>query len=207
MGGGEGEAAGAAVEAGAGVSAAAAPAGHRCRLDGGPPAGHHAPAGHPWRLDRDASDGVVGQCGQGVAGGDWTLATPVTPAGAASEGPATDSREEYGSPEKKFLNVPSACQLIITACDYLIREPLERLGTAPSCLEAQVSSSSNLQLPDDQFFEALAEVYNDPDFTGDLLWTDAHFSVGRESVLFIGTQFSNLYTTVDTPAKGRMGDR
>jgi YD repeat-containing protein len=58
MGGGEGEAAGAAVEAGAGVSAAAAPAGHRCRLDGGPPAGHHAPAGHPWRLDRDASDGV-----------------------------------------------------------------------------------------------------------------------------------------------------
>ena len=25
----------------------------------------------------------------------------------------------------------------------------------------------------------------------------------RESVLFIGTQFSNLYTAVDTPAKGR----
>ncbi len=28
----------------------------------------------------------------------------------------------------------------------------------------------------------------------------------RESVLFIGTQFSNLYTTVNTPAKGRVGD-
>ena len=27
----------------------------------------------------------------------------------------------------------------------------------------------------------------------------------RESVLFIGTQFSNLYTAVDTPAKGRVG--
>jgi hypothetical protein len=27
----------------------------------------------------------------------------------------------------------------------------------------------------------------------------------RESVLFIGTQFSNLYTVVDTPAKGRVG--
>jgi hypothetical protein len=24
-------------------------------------------------------------------------------------------------------------------------------------------------------------------------------------VLFIGTQFSNLYTAVDTPAKGRVG--
>ena len=28
----------------------------------------------------------------------------------------------------------------------------------------------------------------------------------RESVFFIGTQFSNLYTTVDTPARGRLGD-
>ena len=27
----------------------------------------------------------------------------------------------------------------------------------------------------------------------------------RESVLFIGTQFSNLYTAVDTSAKGRVG--
>ena len=27
----------------------------------------------------------------------------------------------------------------------------------------------------------------------------------RESVLFIGTQFSNLYTAVDTPARGRVG--
>ena len=27
-----------------------------------------------------------------------------------------------------------------------------------------------------------------------------------ESVLFIGTQFSNLYTAVDTPAKGRVDD-
>ncbi len=27
----------------------------------------------------------------------------------------------------------------------------------------------------------------------------------RDSVLFIGTQFSNLYTSVDTPARGRMG--
>jgi hypothetical protein len=26
----------------------------------------------------------------------------------------------------------------------------------------------------------------------------------RESVLFIGTQFSNLYTAVDTPTKGRV---
>ena len=26
----------------------------------------------------------------------------------------------------------------------------------------------------------------------------------RESVLFIGTQFSNLYTAVDTPARGRV---
>jgi hypothetical protein len=26
----------------------------------------------------------------------------------------------------------------------------------------------------------------------------------RESVLFIGTRFSNLYTSVDTPAKGRV---
>jgi hypothetical protein len=25
-------------------------------------------------------------------------------------------------------------------------------------------------------------------------------------VLFIGTQFSNLYTAVDTPAKGRVGN-
>ena len=29
-------------------------------------------------------------------------------------------------------------------------------------------------------------------------------SVVRESVLFIGTQFSNLYTAVDTPARGRV---
>jgi hypothetical protein len=28
---------------------------------------------------------------------------------------------------------------------------------------------------------------------------------GRESVLFIGTQFSNLYTAVETPARGRVG--
>ena len=28
--------------------------------------------------------------------------------------------------------------------------------------------------------------------------------VRRESVLFIGTQFSNLYTAVDTPARGRV---
>jgi hypothetical protein len=27
----------------------------------------------------------------------------------------------------------------------------------------------------------------------------------NESVLFIGTQFSNLYTAVDTPARGRVG--
>jgi len=31
--------------------------------------------------------------------------------------------------------------------------------------------------------------------------------VDGESVLFIGTQFSNLYTAVDTPAKGRVGRR
>jgi hypothetical protein len=30
-------------------------------------------------------------------------------------------------------------------------------------------------------------------------------TVERESVLFIGTQFSNLYTAVDTPARGRVG--
>ena len=29
--------------------------------------------------------------------------------------------------------------------------------------------------------------------------------ISRESVLFIGTQFSNLYTAVDTPARGRVG--
>jgi len=28
----------------------------------------------------------------------------------------------------------------------------------------------------------------------------------KERVLFIGTQFSNLYTAVDTPAKGRVDD-
>jgi hypothetical protein len=31
------------------------------------------------------------------------------------------------------------------------------------------------------------------------------FPAFRERVLFIGTQFSNLYTAVDTPAKGRVG--
>ena len=30
-------------------------------------------------------------------------------------------------------------------------------------------------------------------------------SDSRERVLFIGTQFSNLYTAVDTPARGRVG--
>ncbi len=30
------------------------------------------------------------------------------------------------------------------------------------------------------------------------------FLLCRESVLFIGTQFSNLYTAVDTPARGRV---
>jgi hypothetical protein len=34
-----------------------------------------------------------------------------------------------------------------------------------------------------------------------------HMDTWRESVLFIGTQFSNLYTAVDTPAKGRVGPR
>ncbi len=29
----------------------------------------------------------------------------------------------------------------------------------------------------------------------------------RERVLFIGTRFSNLYTAVDTPARGRVGSR
>ena len=29
--------------------------------------------------------------------------------------------------------------------------------------------------------------------------------VKRESLLFIGTYFSNLYTAVDTPARGRVG--
>jgi len=32
-----------------------------------------------------------------------------------------------------------------------------------------------------------------------------HSNEDRESVLFIGTQFSNLYTSVDTPARGRVG--
>jgi hypothetical protein len=32
-----------------------------------------------------------------------------------------------------------------------------------------------------------------------------HFMHARERVLFIGTQFSNLYTAVDTPARGRVG--
>ena len=30
------------------------------------------------------------------------------------------------------------------------------------------------------------------------------WTLSRERVLFIGTQFSNLYTTVDTPARGRV---
>jgi hypothetical protein len=34
---------------------------------------------------------------------------------------------------------------------------------------------------------------------------EAPFSYVRESVLFIGTQFSNLYTAVDTPTRGRVG--
>ncbi len=29
-------------------------------------------------------------------------------------------------------------------------------------------------------------------------------ALARESVLFIGTRFSNLYTAVDTPARGRV---
>ena len=32
-----------------------------------------------------------------------------------------------------------------------------------------------------------------------------HSNEDRESVLFIGTQFSNLYTSVDTPARGSVG--
>jgi hypothetical protein len=41
--------------------------------------------------------------------------------------------------------------------------------------------------------------------------TDEQSLIGNEAdtmterVLFIGTQFSNLYTAVDTPAKGRVG--
>jgi hypothetical protein len=31
-----------------------------------------------------------------------------------------------------------------------------------------------------------------------------HWAPARESVLFIGTRFSNLYTSVDTPARGRV---
>jgi hypothetical protein len=32
-----------------------------------------------------------------------------------------------------------------------------------------------------------------------------HWSVARERVLFIGTQFSNPYTAVDAPARDRVG--
>ncbi len=37
-----------------------------------------------------------------------------------------------------------------------------------------------------------------------LIYEETHHQ-NRESVLFIGTQFNNLYTAVDTPAKGRGG--
>jgi hypothetical protein len=37
-----------------------------------------------------------------------------------------------------------------------------------------------------------------------LLRSLPHQSPERECVLFIGTQFSNLYTAVDTPANGRI---
>jgi hypothetical protein len=41
---------------------------------------------------------------------------------------------------------------------------------------------------------------------GDLWWTTRYSKAyQRERVLFIGTQFSNLYTAVDTPARGRVG--
>ena len=34
-----------------------------------------------------------------------------------------------------------------------------------------------------------------------------HAEAVRERVLFIGTQFSNLYTAVDTPVRGRVDDK
>jgi hypothetical protein len=51
--------------------------------------------------------------------------------------------------------------MILAALDDRMIGPLERFGTAPTRIEAQVSCSSNPQRPDDQFFETLAEFFND----------------------------------------------
>jgi hypothetical protein len=74
------------------------------------------------------------------------------------------SSEEYVSPVKKIWNGRDACRLILASLEERMVAPLERFGTAPTRVEAQVSSSSNPQRPDDQFFQTLPEVYNDAAF-------------------------------------------
>jgi hypothetical protein len=72
----------------------------------------------------------------------------------------------------------------------------------------------NSDAEDQLLVEALQE-YEDSKFGADTTRMDLKPSgptsfitpALRERELFIGTQFSNLHTAVDTPAKGRVGAR
>ncbi len=152
-----------------------------------------------------------------TAGTSTALPRPVTcPVVEAAGAPAATtslvlasgdemSSEEYVSPVNFFWNGRDACRKILASLEVRMVAPLERFGTAPTRVEAQVSSSSNPQRPDDQFFQTLAEVYNDAAFEAVIPWTDEHFASGpsfaldgRRDPTYLRGQWSKLSHKFET---------
>ena len=149
----------------------------------------------------------------GAASGLAVQGTVASPADVVADAVASPAEETpayvYSSPAHKMWRDKDTCRLIITACSESLRPFLEKLGTQPTRLESERSSTSNPQRPDDQFFTALETQFNDPGFPATLPWSDSHLSIkknvsqhfplsGRRDVTYLRKQRTTAQAKFET---------
>jgi hypothetical protein len=124
---------------------------------------------------------------QQVTAGVSTAAAAVASTASTSSptaGTSTALPRPVTCPVVEAAGAPAATtNLVLASGDEMSNEEYVSFGTAPTRVEAQVSSSSNPQRPDDQFFQTLAEVYNDAAFEAVIPWTYEHFASGASFAL------------------------
>ena len=154
--------------------------------------------------------------GLAVQGAAAAPAQMVADAVASSGEESTTEADTYSSPAHKMWRDKDTCRLIITACSESLRPFLEKLGTQPTRLESERSSTSNPQRPDDQFFTALASEFNDPGFPATLPWSDSHLSIkknvsqhfplsGRRDVTYLRKQWTTAQAKFEAGRNRRPG--
>ena len=114
---------------------------------------------------------------------------------------------------QRFICWPKSCFVILKASNLAKLFGVLLASNFPSCLaksmliqmQARPTSCRNAKVHSATWSSATMQCS-----AGNLLCLLWHSVLAmssaeaRESVLFIGTQFSNLYTAVDTPTKGRV---